>query len=128
MRKHNHEYSRAVLHVCFTNVCIIALFSLLAAVFHHWWIVLISLLFQNTLPHPIASIDLDPDSQFLTCSFCGEILLVDNLEHSVHREMKDSDWVRLPCVHGWVNVCPYCTDRYKEVLEHLTSANSSEGV
>lgn len=117
MKKDNFE--AAVVNICLKNVAVMVIFMVLAVFFKHWWIVLISILFQTDVPHPVSTIDPRPNSQFITCSFCGEILLVKDLQNVVHNEMEENDWERIPCSHGWINVCSHCRAEYSEEIEKI---------
>lgn len=117
------HYDAAVMNICLKNAASLALFVVLAAFFHKWWIVLIAILFQTDVPHPVNVIDPRPDSQFITCGFCGEMLLVKDIEHAVHNEMHDKGWERIPCPHGWINACPHCQEEHADEIENLISSS-----
>ena len=124
MRKYS-SYIVTVTTVCLKNLAVIALFMLLANVFKTWWISLFALLFQTFLPKRFAA-NIEPkiDEPYITCSFCGEVLCVKDIEHAVHREMQANDWNRFPFPNGWLNVCPHCIDQYRKLLEEFSKQDS----
>lgn len=122
--KDNHEYSTSVLHVCAKNLFVIALFVLLSKAFGRWWISLFALLFQTDIPRLISAIKIPSTAQYVACSFCGELLLVKDVQNVVHEEMEEKGWERLPCPHGWMNVCPHCQKEHAETIEQIV--NSTE--
>ena len=113
------HFEAAVVNICLKNTVVLVIFLVLSIIFKHWWIILISILFQTDVPHPISTIDPSPDSQFITCGLCGEILLVKDYQNVVHNEIKANNWERIPSSHGWVNVCPHCREEYSEEIEKI---------
>lgn len=123
--KDTHEYSIAVLHVCAKNVFVITLFVLLAHACNKWWVALFALLFQTEIPRLISAIKLPSTAQYVACSFCGELLLVKDVQNVVHEEMYEKGWERLPCPHGWMNVCPHCQEEHSKIIEQIVSSTRS---
>lgn len=118
------------LSVTLRNVIAILSFVFLAYAFHHWWISLFCLLFlsgfsytyipvQNTtdnIKNEDETVDEIVNNTLLDnriqCDVCGEFLIVEDIQHAVHNEMKENGWRRVKVAEKWEDLCPICAEKF----------------
>lgn len=116
MNDQDDDIALATLYVCVKDLVAIAFFCYLAVLFNHWWIVLFSIIFQsvpkvfsfqksktNTLHSELVDA--------IVCDRCGEVLLVENMEDVVTKELPQHGWRRVKIDEKWITLCKRCVEK-----------------
>ena len=88
------------------NTLAIICFTILAVIFHKWWIVFFSLLFQNYITQP--------QTYYRICDGCGKHSEYTNSYNNALEKAKNAGWIMIKNNDKWHDYCPECQKSGKD--------------